>query len=101
MQVVGIHERGSPSNCLILSPARGPGSAVTVTFGCWASSYFSSIARPSSPLFQTETKMNCVVGFSFTVFSQPPPFSSAWQFEHQGAHRWTTVRLGDFIASRT
>src|SRR5439155_10118190 len=95
------HETGSPANCLILSPVRGPGSAVTVTFSCWASWYFSRMARPFSPLFQTETKMNFVVGFSPTVFSQPPLFNSAWQFEHHGAHKCTTVRSGDLIASRT
>src|SRR5438132_10404410 len=57
--------------------------------------------RPSLPLFQTDTKMNFVFGFSFTVFNQPPFFSSAWQFEHHGAHKCTTVRSGALIASRT
>src|SRR5215831_5378609 len=33
------------------------------------------------------------------VFSQPPLFSSDWQFEHQGAQRWTTLIWGDLIAS--
>src|SRR5436190_19241418 len=35
------------------------------------------------------------------IFSQPPLFNSAWQFEHHGAQRWTTVRSGDFIAAKT
>src|SRR5450759_549235 len=59
------------------------------------------MARPSSPPFQTETKQNFVVGFSFTIFNQPPLFNSAWQFEHHGAQRWTTLKSGDLIASRT
>src|SRR5437588_2459080 len=57
------------------------------------------MARPSSPLFQTETKSNFVVGFSFTIFTQPPLFNSAWQLEHHGAQRWTTLRPGALIAS--
>src|SRR5882724_3502530 len=35
------------------------------------------------------------------ILVQPPVFSSAWQFEHHGAQRWTTVRCGDLMASRT
>jgi hypothetical protein len=38
---------------------------------------------------------------SFTIFNQPPLFNSAWQFEHHGAQRWTTLKSGDLIASRT
>src|SRR5437762_11025933 len=72
-----------------------------VTFARLVSPNFSSMGRPSLPLFQTETKMNFVFGFSFTIFNQPPLFSSAWQLEHQGAHKCTTVRSGDLIASRT
>ena len=30
---------------------------------------------------------------------QPPPFNSAWQFEHHGAQRCTTLRYCDLIAS--
>ena len=45
--------------------------------------------------------MNFVFGFSFVIFNQPPFFSSAWQLEHHGAHKWTTVRSGALIASRT
>src|SRR5437764_5732576 len=59
------------------------------------------MARPSLPLFQTETKMNFVFGFSFAIFNQPPLFSSAWQLEHHGAHKCTTVESGALIASRT
>src|SRR6476469_3516864 len=57
--------------------------------------------RPSLPLFQTDTKMNFVFGFSFTIFDQPPFFSSAWQLEHHGAHKCTTVMSGALTASRT
>ena len=35
------------------------------------------------------------------IFDQPPLFNSAWQFEHQGAQRCTTVKSGDLIASTT
>src|SRR5882724_3265107 len=35
------------------------------------------------------------------ILVQPPVLSSAWQFEHHGAQRWTTVRSGDLMASRT
>jgi hypothetical protein len=37
----------------------------------------------------------------FTVLSQPPFLYSAWQLEHHGAQRWTTLRSGDLMASRT
>src|SRR5438045_9164909 len=72
-----------------------------VTLGWLVRPNFSSIGRPSLPLFQTETKMNFVFGFSFAIFNQPPVFSSAWQLEHHGAHKCTTVRSGALIASRT
>src|SRR4029453_16945310 len=72
-----------------------------VTLGWLVRPNFSSMARPSLPLFQTETKMNFVFGFSFAIFNQPPLFSSALQLEHHGAHKCTTVRSGDLIASRT
>src|SRR5213592_5307255 len=59
------------------------------------------MARPSPPSFQMETKQNLTCGLSLIVLSQPPVLSSAWQFEHHGAQRWTTVRSGDLMASRT
>src|SRR6266498_3995803 len=62
---------------------------------------FFSIARPSWPSFQTETNQKFTFGFSLMIFAQPPLLSSAWQFEHQGAQRCTTVRSGDLIAPRT
>src|SRR6266513_854666 len=34
------------------------------------------------------------------MLCQPPAFTSAWQLEHQGAQRCTTLRSGDLIASR-
>src|SRR3954463_15202912 len=40
-------------------------------------------------------------GFAFTVFCHPPLLSSAWQLEHQGAQRWTTLRPGALIASES
>src|SRR5207244_3592769 len=39
-------------------------------------------------------------GFSLAILSQPPLFNSAWQLEHHGAQRCTTLRSGDLIASR-
>src|SRR5713101_6408167 len=59
------------------------------------------MARPSSPPFQTETKYKCTRELSFTILSQSPPFNSAWQFEHQGAHRCTTLNSCDLVASNT
>ena len=35
------------------------------------------------------------------IFAQPPLLSSAWQFEHHGAQRCTTVSSGVLIAPRT
>src|ERR1700758_5033631 len=62
---------------------------------------FFSIARPSCPSFQTERKQNFTFGFSLTILVQPPLVSSAWQFEHHGAQRCTTVSSGVLIAERT
>src|SRR5439155_2420195 len=62
---------------------------------------FFSIARPSWPSFQIETKQNFTFGFSLIIVVHPPLLSSAWQFEHHGAQRWTTVRSGDLMASST
>src|ERR1700746_2761331 len=62
---------------------------------------FFSIARPSCPSFQTATKQNFTLGFSLIIFAQPPLLSSAWQFEHHGAQRCTTVSSGVLIAART
>src|SRR6266568_315304 len=62
---------------------------------------FFSIARPSWPSSQTETKQNFTFGFSLMILTQPPLLSSAWQFEHHGAQKCTTVRSGVLIAPRT
>src|SRR5438105_15698133 len=35
------------------------------------------------------------------ILVHPPLLSSAWQFEHQGAHKCTTVRSGVLIAPMT
>ena len=55
--------------------------------------------KPAVPPFQIETKTNFVSGLCLIVFAQPPLFNSAWQFEHHGAERWTTVTSGSFTNS--